>query len=207
LGQAQTLPAGESKAGKDMEGLRDLARRQQDLLEQSFQRTGPLSEDESPPPASAAKPSAESRQQAKAQRALQDALDQLGKGMGERLPSLDEAARAMAGAAEDLGRGDWPAAAEEQGEALRLLKDGARQLVEKMAAARGQGRPGGMMARDPFGRSLQGQSHRDDGTTKVTTPSDTRRARQILQELRRRAADPGRPEAEQDYLRRLLKQF
>jgi uncharacterized protein (TIGR02302 family) len=208
LGQAQTLPAGESKASQDMAALRDLARRQQDLLEQSFRHTGPLPEDEAPPPASASKPSAESRRQAQDQRALQNALAQLGKGMGEPLPSLDEAARAMLGAAEDLGRGDWPAAAEQQGEALRLLKDGARELVERMAAARGQGKPnGGTVARDPFGRSLQGQSHRDDGTTKITNPSDIRRAREILDELRRRAAQPSRPETERDYLRRLLKQF
>ena len=208
LGQAQTLPAGESKAAKDMTALRDLARRQQDLLEQSFQHARPLAEDESPPPASAAKPSPDSRRQAQAQRALQDALKQLGRAMGEPLASLEDSARAMAGAAGDLGRGDWPAAAEQQGEALRLLKDGASELAEKMAAARGQGRPnGGIMARDPFGRSLQGQAHDDDGSTKVTTPSDMGRARRILNELRRRAAEPGRPESEVEYLRRLLKQF
>ena len=217
LGQARSGPAGDSRDAKAMEALRDIARRQQALLDQSFRRAPPPAPeagadgDDDLAPARPATPSAteraEARRDAQAQTALRDALRQLGKSLGEPPPSLDEAAGSMAAAADSLGKGDWQQAADSQGEALRQLKDGAREMVERMEAARGQGRPGGLTARDPFGRALQGQAHRDDGSTKVQGQSAVRRAREILDELRRRAGDPRRPEEELDYLRRLLKQF
>ncbi len=212
LGQAQAGATSDGRAAKAMEALRDIARRQQALLDQTFRRTPPsAAEDDDLAPRKPPKPSAaqqaEAHRDAQAQKALRDTLKQLGKGLGEPLQSLDDAAESMAEAATSLDKGDWPLAAEQQGEALSRLKDGAREMVEKMEAARGQGKSGGMAARDPFGRALQGQTPRDDGSTKVQGPSELRRAREILDELRRRAGDPRRPEAELDYLRRLLKQF
>ena len=221
LDQAQAgNAAGDGGAAKAMAALRDLARRQQDLLDRTFRRVPPApaetgAEVAAEPFRQPSKPSAaeraEGRREAQAQQGLREALRQLGRQLGrDGTPqSLDDAAASMADAATSLGKGDWPRAAELQGDALGQLKDGAREMVEKMAAARGQpgGQPGGMVGRDPFGRSGQGQIHRDDGSTKVQDQSALRRAREILDELRRRAADPRRPEAELDYLRRLLKQF
>ncbi|TAN61367.1 MAG: DUF4175 family protein, partial [Magnetospirillum sp.] len=212
MGPVQAGAAGDGAAAKTMAELRDIARHQQELLDRSFRRMPPPAEDGEQAVAKPAKPSAAEqaggRRDARAQKALRDTLKQLGKEMGEEPPqSLDDAAGSMAGAAASLGQGDWPLAAEQQAEALRRLKDGAREMVEKMAAARGQGKSGGLAARDPFGRTLQGQTHRDDGSTKVQGQSEMRRAREILDELRRRAGDPRRPDAELDYLRRLLKQF
>jgi hypothetical protein len=42
---------------------------------------------------------------------------------------------------------------------------------------------------------------------KIPGVTDLARAREILQELRRRAAQMNRPQAERDYLDRLLKAF
>jgi anti-anti-sigma regulatory factor len=42
---------------------------------------------------------------------------------------------------------------------------------------------------------------------KVPGEIDVQRARKILEELRRRFADPARPQIELDYIERLLKDF
>jgi hypothetical protein len=45
------------------------------------------------------------------------------------------------------------------------------------------------------------------GNVKLPDASTLERARAILQELRRRAAQPGRSKQELDYIERLLKEF
>ena len=47
----------------------------------------------------------------------------------------------------------------------------------------------------------------DDNNVKVPGEIDVQRARRILEELRRRFADPLRPQIELDYLERLLQGF
>jgi hypothetical protein len=59
--------------------------------------------------------------------------------------------------------------------------------------------------RDPLGRLRGGVG--DNGDTRVPTEVERARSREILNELRRRAQDPRRPEAERQYLRRLLDRF
>jgi hypothetical protein len=46
-----------------------------------------------------------------------------------------------------------------------------------------------------------------EGGVKIPGATDLAKAREILQELRRRAAQMNRPQAERDYLDRLLKTF
>ena len=60
---------------------------------------------------------------------------------------------------------------------------------------------------DPLGRPMPnaGMSAGDD--VEIPGISDTQRAREILEELRRRAGEIGRPDAEMEYLERLLKRF
>jgi hypothetical protein len=64
----------------------------------------------------------------------------------------------------------------------------------------------GQGARDPLGRRVGAGV---DGGDNVGLPETMQRerAREILDELRRRAQDPRRPEAEREYLRRLLERF
>ena len=66
-------------------------------------------------------------------------------------------------------------------------------------------RPGN---RDPFGRQQDENSNgQPNGTVKIPQENELARAREILDELRRRLGDMWRPEMEMDYLRRLLRRF
>ena len=66
-------------------------------------------------------------------------------------------------------------------------------------------RPGN---RDPFGRQLEeGNSGTATGDVKIPGAKELKRAREILDELRRRAGDLWRPDLELEYIERLLKRF
>jgi hypothetical protein len=60
---------------------------------------------------------------------------------------------------------------------------------------------------DPLGRPLHGREFGDDLTVKIPGEMDVQRVRRILEELRRRLADPLRPQIELDYIERLLKDY
>jgi anti-anti-sigma regulatory factor len=54
---------------------------------------------------------------------------------------------------------------------------------------------------------LRGRDYGDDVTVKVPGEIDVQRARRILEELRKRFAEPARPQLELEYIERLLKDF
>ncbi|MBF0327383.1 MAG: DUF4175 family protein, partial [Alphaproteobacteria bacterium] len=56
-------------------------------------------------------------------------------------------------------------------------------------------------------QTFRSRFHADDGTTRVPHRAELNKSQRILDELRRRSADPARPPGERDYLRRLLRQF
>ena len=60
---------------------------------------------------------------------------------------------------------------------------------------------------DPLGRPLDEQGSMAGGTIAIPNQSDLARAREILEELRRRAGEASRAQQELDYIDRLLKQF
>ena len=60
---------------------------------------------------------------------------------------------------------------------------------------------------DPLGRPMRNNEFTDDYTVKVPGEIDVQRVRRILEELRRRLADPSRPQIELDYIERLLKDY
>ena len=187
---------GGNPAQQGLDALRDLARRQQRLLDDSHAQ------------ARAALP-AEGEQAAEAQRELRRGLAevrrQLAKDLGEAPNVLDEAERAMDGAAGLLEQEEWDAAAEAQAQAMASLNRAAREVLEQVG---GSGQDAwGMVPRDPLGRPQRGPGDGDDGTTHVPERGDIQRSRQLLDEIRRRAGDGQRPEPERDYLRRLLRQF
>lgn len=120
---------------------------------------------------------------------------------------LNAAGEAMRRAEDALRRGDFESAEAAQSAALESLREGAEALAAEM---RERGRDGEEGAgdsgnRDPLGRSASGGNAR--GETAVPTQSDPVRAREIFDEIRRRASDPSRSEAEREYLRRLLDRF
>ena len=129
---------------------------------------------------------------------------------------LGQAESAMRDAEGALGDGNADGAVDAQGRALEALRRGAQSLAQQMqqnGPGPGPGAPGrNGPARanndtDPLGRPLRGRDYGDDVTVKVPGEIDVQRARRILEELRRRFADPARPQLELDYIERLLKDF
>lgn len=150
------------------------------------------------------------------QEALSKQLGELGealKGMGmEPGEGFGKAGREMDGAAESLGRGEGEPAVGSQGRALEALRQGAQEMMNQMQAmGRGQG-PGqgvpqaGRNGRDPLGRerptSADGPDY--DGRTRIPEEIDIQRAREILDEIRRRLGTGMSPGLERQYLERLL---
>ena len=129
--------------------------------------------------------------------------------------SLGEADNAMADADGKLGDSNAEGAVDAQGKAVDALKKGQQKLADKMQQGEdGQGNSPGMgrqqssgNSTDPLGRPLHGREFGDDLTVKIPGEIDVQRARRILEELRRRLADPDRPQVELDYLERLLKDY
>lgn len=120
---------------------------------------------------------------------------------------LEDAGEAMRRAEDALRRGDLGAAEAAQDAALENLREGAEALAAEMRARDEEGREAGdagETGRDPLGRSTNGAAD-SEGTVPNTT--DPVRAREIYDEIRRRAQDPSRPEAEREYLRRLMDRF
>jgi uncharacterized protein (TIGR02302 family) len=244
-------------AQKLMDGLRDLTRRQQQELDNTFRRAqrdeGALSPREQQgaqgrrpqpgaqgqrPPSAGQGQGQRSERQGSRQRPGRDGSQNEGDGAGEQeairrelgrlmlqmdellgnIPqSFGQAERAMRGAVDALNE-DLPGdAVPLQTEALNQLRQGAESMAEQIARSLGAAmgiiggqegqRPG--EGRDPFGRNPGGAlgTAIDDGDVKVPDQMEMRRAREILQELRRRAGETTRPEMERDYIDRLLRRF
>ncbi len=126
--------------------------------------------------------------------------------------ALDRAGRAMDGAEEALRENDLAGALDDQAEAIEALREGMRNLGEAMAQQQGQqgeaeGQAEANRQRDPLGR--QPGANGQIGTDEQLLQGDDvyRRARELLDEIRRRSSDQTRPEVELDYLRRLLDRF
>ncbi|HWY25120.1 MAG TPA: TIGR02302 family protein, partial [Nevskia sp.] len=137
---------------------------------------------------------------------------------GDGEDGLGQADSAMGDAGTRLGEGNADAAVDAQGKALEALRKGAQSMAEAMQQGEGEGQsegPGNRAGRqqsggnqtDPLGRPLHGREFGDDFTVKIPGEIDVQRARRILEELRRRLADPQRPQIELDYLERLLKDY
>ncbi len=121
---------------------------------------------------------------------------------------LNAAGEAMRQAEDALRQGDLEGAAAAQTAALDRLQEGSEALAAELRARGREGAQQGEAgsARDPLGRPTSGSG--DGGSeTRVPSTSDPVRAREIFDEIRRRAQDPNRPAAEREYLRRLLDRF
>jgi uncharacterized protein (TIGR02302 family) len=137
---------------------------------------------------------------------------------GDGEDGFDQADNAMGDATGRLGEGNADGAVDAQGKALDALRKGAQNLAESMQQGDGDGQqdgpgPGNRQGRqspsanrtDPLGRQYGRDI--DDFTVKIPGEIDVERVRRILDELRRRLADPNRPQIELDYIERLLKDY
>ena len=157
------------------------------------------------------------------QRALRNELNRQrqnlpgqGSEAGERAgEALGRAEDAMDGAEQALRNGDLPEAIDRQSQAMEALREGMRNLGEALAEQQQQGQGQQGMAegadpgqqRDPLGRNAgsNGQLGTDEGM--LQGEDVYRRARELLDEIRRRSGEGERPTAELDYLERLLDRF
>lgn len=170
------------------------------------------------------------QQQEGLRRRLGDMMQGLGQGAGQVPQPFAGADEAMRRARDALGRGDYPAAVEAQNDALNALREGAQALAQGQNNApqfgfgapsgeSGQSQPGqtqqnlpqqgqqrmGQGQRDPLGRN-SGLRDNGDGT-RVEGTGPLTQSRDLIEELRRRAADPNRSPEERRYIERLLRRF
>ncbi len=143
---------------------------------------------------------------------LEDLMGQLGEN-GQPVPGeLEQAARSMQRAEDRLSQGRPDSAAGAQGQAIDQLRSGAQALADAMFDSMGSGgeqsgvNAGGDQT-DPLGRPLTSNGTSNSDSVRLPDELDLQRARQILEELRKRAAELGRPEQELEYLERLLRRF
>jgi tetratricopeptide (TPR) repeat protein len=188
---------GDKALNDALQGLGDLMGKQRALLDKTFRQL----QGKGDPKDGGAKG------MAGAQSKLHDQLNQILKGLGDSkraVPkNLGDAGHSMSGAERDFGAGDLDSAGKDQKEVLDALRQGANELANALMKQSGQGKDAG--GQDPLGRAANGPNYGEG--VKVPDLSDLQRARNILRELRKRAAERGRPQEELDYIDRLLKQF
>ncbi|MCL5778461.1 TIGR02302 family protein [Limibaculum sp. FT325] len=157
------------------------------------------------------------------QEALRRMLDDLarqipgGQGGEDMRRALEDAGRAMGEARDDLDAGEPGSAVDDQMEALDRLNEGASALAEALrqqgqgdvntTGRRGRGEAADNREADPFDRPSGSYGAIDGRDTGLPDRSAIDRARELLEELRRRAGEPMRPQLELDYLDRLIDRF
>lgn len=150
------------------------------------------------------------QQQGELQQQLQElgqALEGMGLQPGE---GFGDAGEAMGRAEGSLGQGQGERAVGEQGQALEALRRGAQDMMQQMMEAMGedgQGEQGGRQQnadRDPLGRPRATTGPDFGNSVRVPDEIDVQRAREILEEIRRRLGNALSPELERNYLERLL---
>lgn len=125
---------------------------------------------------------------------------------------FERADRSMNRAARQL-EADRPAQAiDHETAAIDQLRAGADALMEDLIQQAGEDAAGDgqnffAAPRDPMGRNLGGSGNIDDSDVMLPERGALMKAREILDELYRRAAEQGRPAGELQYLQRLLRRF
>ena len=177
-----------------LDGMRDLSRRQQDLMNDGDNAS---TQNGNGPRAS--------QQQSLADDAG-EILENPGLGQFGDVSGMNSVIDVMRGAADALEHNRSHEALQYQRQAMDALQqgigeisralEGLSQMAPMLEDLEGSGR------RDPLGRPVGG-----NGTTIIPDVNTLERAWRILQELRRRSGDPERPQIEQEYIDRLLKRF
>lgn len=139
--------------------------------------------------------------------AILKALKEAGAEVPGALPKAGDQMKNAEGRLTD-GRPDRAAIA--QGQSIQNMRDSAQGLVDQLAQSMTSGgsksrpNPQGASTKDPLQRGSNTNTERDD-----TVPGQINRqkARAIIEDLRRRAGELGRPQSELDYFDRLLNRF
>ncbi|MFQ6018079.1 MAG: DUF4175 domain-containing protein [Kiloniellaceae bacterium] len=212
---AQGMDEASRNAFAMMRDMESIMRRQEELLNRSFQRAqrgGPNADD-------LARMLQESLADERNQEGLRRELGRMMRRLGEALVdiprALGRAERSMREAREALG-GNRPAdAVGPQTRALDQLQQSLQAMTERFLEQMGNlagrsNRPLGVApgtGRDPLGRRPGSAGMEALEGVEIPDRMELRRAREILDELRRRRGERRRPPLELHYIDRLLRQF
>ncbi len=201
-----------------LDDLQNLMQAQQELLDQTFgqaqrQRFGealPGQEPNGSPRAGQGRATQEALR-----RALGELMREMGEMTGDIPMPMGRAEQAMRQSEQALGEGQPSRAVGPQTEALDEMQQGMQtfvdqlmdQLAEQNGAPTGQPQPPMAGNRDPLGRPLPNSGGTNTSDVEIPAESELQRAREILDEVRRRLGESGRPPVERDYLERLLERF
>jgi hypothetical protein len=204
----QTDPAA-AEAMKLLDDMDKLSKRQQDLLDQTFRHSQEMGDNQRSMPNG--DPGAADQEGLR--RDLGDLMRRYGEMMGDIPRSLQRAEKSMRDATEALKQGKPGEAVDPQSQALGELQKGMQDMASAMMqqlqqqAGRRPGQQPNGTDRDPLGRHENGAGSIDTSDVKIPEQSDVQRARELIDELRRRSGDRERPKVERDYIDRLLKRF
>ncbi len=121
-----------------------------------------------------------------------------GEGLERALEAMERSGEALSGEA-------FAEARDAQNDAIAALREAGNALAQELAA-QGDEAGDGEEGNDPLGRDPNGIES-DNAESDIDARDNAERSREILEELRRRAADAERDAQEQDYLDRLLRRF
>jgi uncharacterized protein (TIGR02302 family) len=203
------------QAQKFMRSLNEITKKQQQLLDNTFRflRDGP----ELGQTGKWTKAKKNAGEQTTVRRKLGALMLKFDKLMGGIPKNFGNAERAMGQASKALKLERPGAAFPSQTQAVEQLRRATDSMTQRMARQMGvllgmpltgirKGLPG--PNDDPFGRSVgEGFGNADEEEDIIPDKVETRKAYQILKELRRRAGQRKRPEEEREYINRLLQQF
>ena len=226
---AQMMNQDAQNAWQSMRDLERMMQQQQELLDRSYRRAqqgdrrgqrqqGESQQGEGQPrqgQRGEGENAADARMQEQLRRELGEMMRRLGEALGDIPRPLGRAEQAMRDARDALGRNQPGEAIDPQTRALDQLQQGmesaAQALMEQLGPAQGQGQgtvgmqPG--QGRDPLGRQSGNNGLEALEGVEIPDRMELRRAREILDELRRRRGERHRPPFELDYIDRLLQQF
>jgi len=213
---AQGMDEASRNAFRMMQDMESLMERQQELLDRSFrqsQRPQPNGDDSM---SGQGESGGDARRQEDLRRDLGEMMRRLGDMLGDIPRALGRAERAMRDARDALEANRYGDAVDPQARALDQLQQGmqsmADQFMEKLMGEQGPRGTGQVGAQPGRGRDPLGRQPGDSGVealegVQIPDQMELRRAREILDELRRRRGERQRPDFELDYIDRLLKQF
>lgn len=211
LRMARINPNGQNSnnASGLMRSMDDLISKQDQLLQRSFRES---QGGQGMPMQRPGAPSSAAEQEA-LRRALGEIMRRMGELSGQIPEKLGSAERAMRDAVGALNRGAPGDAVPSQSQALDMLRQGREAMRQGLRQQFGQegGDPQDLdafgPARDPMGRVMPGFGNFDANDVQIPEHSVIQRAREIQDELQRRAGERQRPELELEYIDRLLKRF
>lgn len=224
-----------SSGNQPMNRLAETLREQQRLSDEAFgDMQDQFGQGQSGQPSPNAQGLADRQRQLRQELGQQQGLlpGQGSPGGDEARRQLDEAGRAMEDAERALREGDSGGALQRQADAIESMREGMRALgdmLNQQAQQGQQGQQGGQEgqqpgggdragaagdsydqrpALDPLGRQRDGNGNVIAGGDPLAEGADpSRRARDLLDEIRRRSGQSDRPQDERDYLGRLLDRF